>query len=63
MENNSFEETILIYGLVVEGDLASIQKLKEKVAESNLIPVYQKLSSRELYIQEEGERFIKGGKE
>jgi len=63
MENNSFEETILIYGLVVEGDLASIQKLKEKVAESNLIPVYQKLSSRELSIQEEGERFIKGDKE
>ena len=63
MENNSFEETILIYGLVVEGDLASIQKLKEKVAESNLIPVYQKLSSRELSIQEEGKAFIKGGKE
>ena len=56
MENNSFfEKTILIYGLVVEGDLASIQTLKEEVAESNLIPVYQKLSSRKLSIQEEGQ--------
>jgi len=52
-EEDDFLQTRITFGLVLRTDLRSIELVKKYIASLDIKPIYQRVTTNRLYIQEE----------